>query len=46
MVDEAIWRDSRVVGFVTSGGYAPFIEKFVALGFISTQMGANGAAFV
>jgi len=43
--DEPIWRDDKVVGFVTSGGYAHFSEKSVALGFVPTDMIADGAEF-
>ena len=43
--DEPIWKDDRVVGFVTSGGYAHHAEKSVALGFVPTEMIAEGARF-
>jgi len=43
--DEPIWKDDRVVGFVTSGGYAHFVEKSVALGFVPTEMIAEGETF-
>ena len=43
--DEPIWRDGSVVGFVTSGGYAHFSEKSVALGFVPSEMIADGAGF-
>jgi dimethylglycine dehydrogenase len=43
--DEPIWKDGEVVGFVTSGGYAHYAEKSVALGFAPTGMIAEGAAF-
>ncbi len=43
--DEPIWRDGEVVGFVTSGGYAHFADKSVALGFVPVPMIAPGAAF-
>jgi dimethylglycine dehydrogenase len=45
VADEPIWKDGEVVGFVTSGGYAHFSEKSVALGFIPTQMIVEGEAF-
>ncbi|MEJ1161263.1 GcvT family protein [Prosthecomicrobium sp. N25] len=32
--DEPIWRDGRVVGWVTSGGYAHASETSVALGYV------------
>ncbi len=34
VADEPIWMEDRVVGFVTSGGYAHFVEKSVAMGFL------------
>ncbi len=43
--DEPIWRDGRVVGFVTSGGYTHYIGKSVALGFVPVEMIGDGAAF-
>jgi len=45
VADEPIWKDNKVVGFVTSGGYAHFSKQSVALGFIPTQMIASGAVF-
>jgi dimethylglycine dehydrogenase len=43
--DEPIWKDGAVVGFVTSGGYAHYVEKSVALGFVPPDMVAEGAEF-
>jgi dimethylglycine dehydrogenase len=43
--DEPIWNKGAVVGMVTSGGYAHFVEKSVALGFVPVEMIADGAAF-
>ena len=43
--DEPIWKDGEVVGFVTSGGYAHYVEKSVALGFTPPGMIADGAEF-
>ena len=40
--DEPIWKDGAVVGFVTSGGYAHFSEKSVALGFLPVEMIEEG----
>jgi dimethylglycine dehydrogenase len=40
--DEPIWKDDAVVGFVTSGGYAHYVEKSVALGFLPSDMVADG----
>ncbi|MEH6527246.1 MAG: FAD-dependent oxidoreductase [Sneathiella sp.] len=43
--DEPIWKDQKVVGFVTSGGYAHYVQKSVALGFVPTEMIEDGAKF-
>ena len=40
--DEPIWKDGAVVGFVTSGGYAHYCEKSVALGFLPVELIAPG----
>jgi len=45
VADEPIWKDGEVVGFVTSGGYAHFVEKSVALGFVPRALIAEGADF-
>jgi dimethylglycine dehydrogenase len=45
VADEPIWKDGKVIGFVTSGGYAHFVGKSVALGFVPTDMIAEGAKF-
>ena len=43
--DEPIFAGEDVVGFVTSGGYAHYSEKSVALGFVPVQMIDGGADF-
>ncbi|MEX0582607.1 MAG: glycine cleavage T C-terminal barrel domain-containing protein, partial [Sneathiella sp.] len=43
--DEPIWKDGKVVGFVTSGGYAHYVGKSVALGFTPPEMIADGEEF-
>lgn len=43
--DEPIWKDDAVVGFVTSGGYAHFVDKSVALGLIPRGLADADAAF-
>jgi len=43
--DEPIWKDGQVVGFVSSGGYAHYVEKSIALGFLPPQMITDGAEF-
>jgi dimethylglycine dehydrogenase len=42
---EPIWKDGAVVGYVTSGGYAHYVEKSVALGFVPVDMIEEGAEF-
>ena len=37
MGDEPIWQGDRVIGWVTSGGYAHCSQKSVALGYIETE---------
>ncbi len=40
--DEPIWLDDKVVGFVTSGGYAHYVEKSVAQGFLPLDLAEEG----
>lgn len=40
--DEPIFVEDEVVGFVTSGGYSHYAQKSVALGFLPTEMIADG----
>ena len=42
--DEPIWHDDQVVGFVTSGGFAHFVERSVALGFMPCALIEDGQA--
>ncbi|MCY4607430.1 MAG: FAD-dependent oxidoreductase [bacterium] len=46
VADEPVWWDGRVVGFVTSGGYAHHVEKSVALGFVPADMAEAGGEFL
>lgn len=43
--DEPIFRDGEIVGFVTSGGYAHYVERSVALGFVPRELVADGERF-
>ena len=36
--DEPIWHDGKIVGSVTSGGYAHWAQKSVAIGFLPTEL--------
>ncbi len=40
--DEPIWYEGKVVGFVTSGGYAHHAQKSVALGFLPVELIEDG----
>ena len=40
--DEPIWHDDAVVGFVTSGGYAHYVGKSVAIGFLPVALIGTG----
>ncbi|MEM6667154.1 MAG: aminomethyltransferase family protein, partial [Pseudomonadota bacterium] len=41
--DEPIWHDGKVVGWVTSGGYAHYVEKSLAQGYVPSELVTNGA---
>ena len=43
--DEPIFAGDDVVGFVTSGGYAHWSEKSIALGFVPVELLDRGAEF-
>ncbi len=43
--DEAIFHNGACVGFVTSGGYAHYCEKSVALGYVPTELAIHGQEF-
>jgi dimethylglycine dehydrogenase len=36
--DEPVWHDGKVVGWVTSGGYAHHVGKSVAIGFVPAEL--------
>jgi dimethylglycine dehydrogenase len=44
--DEPIWHKGKVVGWVTSGGYAHYVDKSMAQGYVPKELAgdtANGA---
>jgi dimethylglycine dehydrogenase len=42
--DEPIWHDGQVVGWVTSGGFAHYVDKSLAQGYVPAELArANGA---
>jgi dimethylglycine dehydrogenase len=40
--DEAILKDGACVGYVTSGGYAHWVGKSMALGYVPIALAADG----
>ncbi len=45
VADEPIWQGDDVVGFCTSGGYAHYIGKSVAIGMMPRELIKDGASF-
>ncbi|MCC6471326.1 MAG: glycine cleavage system protein T, partial [Alphaproteobacteria bacterium] len=43
--DEPVWHDGKVVGWITSGGYAHHVGKSVALGYIPAELAKSGGGF-
>ncbi|HEY6334276.1 MAG TPA: glycine cleavage T C-terminal barrel domain-containing protein, partial [Alphaproteobacteria bacterium] len=43
--DEPVWHDGKVVGWVTSGGYAHHVGKSVAIGFVPAELAGVGDGF-
>jgi len=43
--DEPIWRDGKVVGWVTSGGFAHWAGKSVAMGYVPAALAASDDGF-
>jgi dimethylglycine dehydrogenase len=39
--DEPIWHKGKVVGWVTSGGYAHYVEKSMAQGYIPKELAGD-----
>ena len=42
--DEAIMHDGSCVGYVTSGGYAHYVKKSMAMGYVPPNLSAPGTA--
>ena len=38
MGDEPIWHNNKVVGWVTSGGYAHYVDQSLAQGYVPTEL--------
>jgi dimethylglycine dehydrogenase len=43
--DEPVWHHGKVVGWVTSGGYAHHVGKSVAIGFVPAELAGAGDGF-
>jgi dimethylglycine dehydrogenase len=41
--DEPIWRDGKVIGWVTSGGYGHFVNRSLAQGYVPREVAADNA---
>jgi dimethylglycine dehydrogenase len=41
--DEPIWHDGEVIGWVTSGGYAHYVDRSLAQGYVPKELAADGA---
>ena len=40
--DEAILKDGETIGYISSGGYAHYVQKSVALGYVPTEFSTPG----
>jgi dimethylglycine dehydrogenase len=45
MGDEPIWHDNKVVGWVTSGGYAHYVDKSMAQGYVPSELVGGQGSF-
>jgi dimethylglycine dehydrogenase len=43
--DEPIWHDGKVVGWVTSGGYAHWADKSLAMGYVPRELAQEDSGF-
>ncbi|MCU1388241.1 MAG: glycine cleavage system protein, partial [Ilumatobacteraceae bacterium] len=41
--DEPVWHDGKVVGWITSGGYAHYSKASIAMGYIPTELATADA---
>ena len=44
MGNEPVWHNDEVVGWITSGGYAHFVEKSLAIGYIPAELAVEGTS--
>jgi dimethylglycine dehydrogenase len=40
--DEPVWHDGKVVGWITSGGYAHYSKTSIAMGYVPTGVNGSG----
>ncbi len=43
--DEPVWHEGKVVGWITSGGYAHHVRKSVALGYVPAELAGATEGF-
>ncbi|MEO1115855.1 MAG: aminomethyltransferase family protein, partial [Pseudomonadota bacterium] len=43
MGDEPVWHNGKVIGWITSGGYAHWVEKSLAQGYIPAELAGDTA---
>jgi dimethylglycine dehydrogenase len=43
--DEPIWRDGKVIGWVTSGGYGHCVGKSLAMGYVAKELAGADSGF-
>ena len=41
--DEAILKDGKCIGYITSGGYAHHVKKSMAMGYVPNSLATNGS---
>ena len=42
--DEAIMKDGKCIGYISSGGYAHHVGKSMAMGFVPPELSQNGSS--
>ncbi len=44
-LDEAVLKDGKAIGYITSGGYAHHVKKSMAMAYVDTEYSASGTSF-